>query len=116
MRPTGRVSIGVVTADAPLAASAVHGEAAARVLRGGTANPPSIDPEHLGGGVDDQQRVVLGQVADVGPRAELGGPQHLAPVDVADTLHDVLVDEHVTQTRLTIRIRQQQVDRFAAVD
>jgi len=65
--------------------------------------------------VDDHHRVGRRQVTDVRPRAELGRPQHLAPIHVADAHHHVLIEQHVAQSGVGFGIGEQQLDRLLEI-
>ena len=54
-------------------------------------------------------------VPTAGERAELGRPQHLAPVDVADAAHHPLIEQHLAEPGLRIGIREHQIDDLAEV-
>ena len=76
---------------------------------------PGVGSNHRGRDVDDQCGVVVSQVGDVRPRAQLGRPEHLAPIDVADPSHHPLVDDGVAQPGVGVVVREQQVDRLVDI-
>ena len=106
----------LVTPHATLTVAPVHREPTSDV---GVRDPPTRAARSArsiaGRGVDEHDRVVVGEVADVRPRAQLGRPEDLAAVDVADPAHHTLVEHHVTKARLGLRVGQQQVDDVAEV-
>ena len=74
-----------------------------------------IRAQHAGCGVDDADGVAFAECADRCVRAELGRPEHLAAVDVADTAHDPLIEQHLGDAGGRFRVGQQQVDDLAEV-
>ena len=59
-----------------------------------------IRAKHCRDGIDNSDRVVLGQRPDLRVRTQLGGPENLTSENIADAPHHALIEEYLGETNI----------------